>query len=83
MAPDGVERPVSPDQLDKAKKWALMKFREMLRGQRVTEQFKRYLSGELGPEYRFNVEMVVNDEMYKFIGDPKNAERLSKETLIP
>ena len=78
----GSSATVSPEKVEKAKKWALMKFREVLRGARCTEQIQRWLSGELGPEgYRFQLELALDDKAQKFIEDPKNAEALSKETL--
>lgn len=78
----GSSAPVAPEKVEKAKKWALMKFREILRGARCTEQIQRWLSGELGPEgYRFALELALDEKAQKFIEDPKNAEALSKETI--
>lgn len=74
-------RQPTADEIEKAKKWALIHFREMLRGVRLTEQMTRWLSGEL-PAYRFNVEIALDDKAKRFITDPKNAEKLGKETLI-
>ncbi len=81
MANPPTEKIVTPDRLDKTKKWALMKFRELLRGARVTNEMKRFLSGEL-PTYRFQVEIALTPDTEKFIDNPKNSERLSKETLL-
>jgi hypothetical protein len=76
------EAKVSPEQVDAAKKWALIKFRGILRGARITEQIQRWLSGELGSDYRFQIEMVFDDKSLSFLGDSKNRETLGKETLV-
>jgi len=75
------EKRVSPEEIDRVKQWAMIKFREILRGARVTEQITRWASGELG-EYRFNVNMVLNDETKRFIDDRTNTEKLNQERLI-
>lgn len=71
----------SAEKVEKAKKWAMLKFREILRGARVTEQIQRFLSGEL-PEYRFQVELVLDERTTTFIADAKNAEKLDGEKLV-
>ena len=74
---------VPAEKVERAKKWALMKFREILRGARCTEQIQRWLSGELDPEgYRFQLELALDDKTKKFIEDPKNIEMLNKENLV-
>lgn len=75
---------VPADQVDKAKKWMLMKFRQSLRGARITDQIVRYLGGEFGEgtPYRFQIEMVLNEEAQKFISDPKNFDKLNQERLV-
>lgn len=74
---------VPADQVEKTKKWLLMKFRQSLRGARVTDQITRFLGGEFGDDpYRFQMEMVLNEEARKFIGDPKNSEKLNQERLV-
>ena len=78
----GQEKPVSPEQIDKAKKWILMKTREVLRGARATDNIKRWLSGELGQEHVFRTEVVLNDVTHGFITDPRNTETLGKERLV-
>lgn len=75
--------PVTQESIDKAKKWALIKFREMLRGAKITEQMKRYLSGELERSYRFQVEIAMDEKMTDFIDDPRNREVLNQERLLP
>lgn len=75
------ERRVSPEEINQFKRWALMKFREILRGARVTEQIRRWASGEMGPEYRFQVDIALNDETRTFIENPENKARLEKELL--
>lgn len=76
------EAKVPPELVDAAKKWALIKYREVLRGARITEQIQRWLSGELGSDYRFQIEMVFDDKARGFIGDPQNKENLGKERLV-
>lgn len=71
-----------PEKVEAVKKWALIKFREMLRGAKLTEQVQRWLSDELGPEYRFNVEIAMTGETRIFIDDPKNREKLGQERLV-
>jgi hypothetical protein len=80
--PDPIKVPL--DQVERTKKWMLMKFRQSLRGARVTEQITRFLGGEFGDEvpYRFQTETVLNEEGKKFINDPKNFEKLNQERLI-
>ncbi len=75
-------RPVSPEQVEKTKKWVLMKTREILRGARATDNIKRWLSGELGPEHIFRTEVVLNDSTHAFVLDQRNAEVLGKERLV-
>jgi hypothetical protein len=75
------ERRVSPEEIDQFKRWAMMKFREILRGARVTEQIRRWASGEMGPEYRFRVDIALNEEARTFIENPENKARLEKELL--
>lgn len=75
------EKRVSPEEIERIKQWAMIKFREILRGARITEQITRWAAGELG-EYRFNINMVLNDEAKKFIDDRTNAEKLSQEKLV-
>jgi hypothetical protein len=77
---DNVAAP-SVEKVEKAKKWAMLKFRESLRGARVTEQIQRFLSGEL-PEYRFQVELVLDERTKTFIEDSKNTEKLDNEKLV-
>ena len=36
---------VPQERVDKTKKWLLIRFREMLRGVKLTDQITRYLSG--------------------------------------
>jgi hypothetical protein len=76
------EKRVSTEEIEKYKRWAMMKFREMLRGIRVTDQITRWASGEMGDEYRFRLDIAMNDEARKFIEDPANAEKLGQERLV-
>jgi len=59
----------------------MIRFRAMLRGRRVTEQVERWLAGELGPEYRFQIEFSFNEDAASFVSNPANAEKLAKENL--
>jgi hypothetical protein len=76
------ERRVSPEEIERYKRWVMMKFREILRGARVTEQLMRWASGELGEEYRFRLDISLNDETKKFVDNPENAEKLNQERLV-
>lgn len=76
------EKRVSPEDVERYKRWAMIKFREILRGARVTEQIGRWVSGEMGAEYRFRVDIALNEEAKHFVDDPKNAERLNQERLV-
>lgn len=73
------ERPVSEEEVRKYKQWALIQFRRMLRGNRITEQVQRWIAGELGPEYRFQIEFAFNEEASNFVNDPRNAALLGQE----
>ena len=75
------EKLVSPEEVEKYKRWAMIRFRAMLRGNRVTEQIQRWLAGELGPEYRFQIEFSFNEDAANFVGSPVNAEKLAQEKL--
>jgi len=72
---------VSKDKVDRVKRRLLMNFRQMLKGAKLTENITRFLSGELGASYRFQSEIVLNEEIVRFADDPKNSEALSKENL--
>lgn len=76
-----VEKQISAEEINKYKKWALIQFRRMLRGNRITEQIQRWAVGELGPEYRFQIEFVFNDEAANFVNDPRNAQAFSQEKI--
>jgi len=75
------ERPVSAEEVLKYKKWALIKFRQMLRGNRITEQVQRFIAGELGAEYRFQIEFAFNEEAANFVNDPRNTDALGAERI--
>ena len=75
------QRQVSPEEVERYKRWAMIRFRQMLRGNRITEQIQRWLAGELGPEYRFSIEFAFNDEATSFVGNTANAESLAQEKL--
>ncbi len=67
--------------VDDAKRWLLIRFREMLRGAKLTDQITRFVSGELGSSYRFQTEIALDDRAVEFIRNPKNADRLKAENL--
>ena len=73
------EKQVSEEEVRKYKQWALIRFRKMLRGERISDQIKRWASGEMGPEYRFQIEFSFDDEAANFVGDPRNKTVLDKE----
>jgi hypothetical protein len=75
------EKRVSTEDVERYKRWAMIRFRALLRGNRVTEQIQRWLAGELGPEYRFSIEFTFNDDAVSFVGNPSNADALSQEKL--
>lgn len=75
------EKRVSPEEIDRYKRWALLKFREMLRGARITEQIQRFASGEMGADYRFKVDIVLNAEARQFVENPANKEKLEQQKL--
>lgn len=58
------------------KAWARMHFEERLRGERLTAQFERWASGELGQDYMFQIDMRLNDAVAAFIRDPANRAKL-------
>jgi len=72
---------VEQQKVDNAKRWLLIKFREMLKGAKLTDQVTRYLSGELGSSYRFHVDIGLDENALNFIGDPANADKLKAENL--
>lgn len=72
---------VPQEKVEQTKKWLLLKFREMLRGAKITTQITRWLSGELGDEYRFQTEIGLDGNAKDFIEDRKNGERLNLEKL--
>lgn len=63
------------------KAWAMVRFREMLRGARLTGQFQRWADGEIGKNYMFKIEMVLNDEAADFVRSPANRAKLDAEKL--
>ena len=67
------------------KRWILGHVRKMLRGEKITSQIDRFVSGELKtdgqPRYMFQLEIVLDDRTIEAIRDPKNREALSKEEL--
>lgn len=63
------------------KRWAMIKFRAMLRGKKLTEQFERWAVGELGRDYLFRVELRLNDEAATFVSDSANRAQLDAERL--
>ena len=75
------DRQVSEAELQKYKQWALIQFRKMLRGNRITDQIKRWATGELGAEYRFQIEFAFNEEAANFVNDPRNSEVLGAERI--
>lgn len=75
------EKIVSSEEVDRYKRWAMIQFRTMLRGARISDQIRRWLAGELGPEYRFQIEFAFNDAASNFVGDPRNASKLAQEKL--
>ena len=72
---------VPKEKVDQIKRRLLMKFREMLRGAKLSENILRFLSGELGESYRFQTEIVLDETLVKFIEDPSNREKLMQERL--
>lgn len=72
---------MSKPTVDDLKRWALRHFREMLRSQRLSEQFQRWADGELGRDYIFNIEMQLNDETANFFENPDNRKKLKAERL--
>lgn len=72
---------MSKPTVDDLKRWALRHFREMLRSQRLTEQFQRWADGELGRDYLFNIEMRLNDDTANFFEDQDNRKKLKAERL--
>jgi hypothetical protein len=76
------EKRVSPEEIDRYKRWAMMKFKELLRGARVTEQIQRWASGELGTDYRFLVDIVLNQNAKEFVENPSNKEKLNEQNII-
>lgn len=75
------EKQVSEAEIRKYKQWALIQFRKMLRGNRITEQVRRWATGELGAEYRFQIEFAFNEEAANFVNDPRNVEVLGSERI--
>jgi len=73
------EKQVSEEEIRKYKQWAIIQFRKMLRGDRISDQIKRWLSGEMGQEYRFQIEFAFNEEASLFVTDPRNAPVLGEE----
>lgn len=76
-----VPQSVSQDEVDRTKQWLLLKFREMLRGAKLTTQITRWNSGELGDSYAFINEVILDTKAKNFITDPKNAAILKEEKL--
>lgn len=72
---------MSKPTVDDLKRWALRKFRERLRGRRLSEQFERWVSGEMGRDYTFQIEMTLDDDTARFFNDPANREKLRAEHL--
>ncbi|HUU59117.1 MAG TPA: hypothetical protein VMZ50_06205 [Phycisphaerae bacterium] len=58
------------------KAWARIRFDEMLRGERLTSQFQRWADGELGRDYMFKIEMVLNDEVAGFVREASNRPKI-------
>lgn len=70
----------SKEEIDRAKKWMLIRFRQLLRGAVMTEKVNRWLSGEL-PQYSFRVEIMLTQEAKDYLNNPANLPLLEKETL--
>lgn len=75
------ERQVSPEEVAKYKRWAMIQFRKMLRGERISEQIRRWLAGEMGPAYRFQIEFSFNEDAANFVNDPRNQTLLGEERI--
>jgi len=73
---------MGPERVDAVKKWALIRFREMLRGAKLTEQIQRWMTGEFGEQYRFSVEIALTEETKTFVENPKNSDKLETERLV-
>lgn len=72
---------VPQEKVERTKKWLLMKFREMLRGAKLTSQITRWNSGELGDSYTFINEITLDPKALAFIENPSNSEALNQEKL--
>lgn len=65
---------------DHVKKWILRKVRAHLRGTNVTEKVTAFANGTLS-EYRFMLEIVLNDGTRQWVSNPANAVHLEEERL--
>lgn len=72
---------VPQEDVERTKKWLMLRFREMLRGAKLTTQLTRWVSGELGDSYAFINEIVLDPKVKDFINNPKNADALKEEKL--
>jgi hypothetical protein len=72
---------VPPENVERTKKWLMLRFREMLRGAKLTAQITRWLSGELGDSYNFINEVSLDPKAKTFIESPKNTDLLNEEKL--
>ena len=67
--------------VDTMKRWAVARFREILRRPDVTDNFRRVVAGDF-KEWAFRIEIRLNDEVRGVINDPASVESLSAERLI-
>jgi len=62
------------------KKWLLAKVRLSLKGAALSEKLDRFVSGELD-EYRFNLEVNLNDEVRKHLESAAGRDQIRDEKL--
>lgn len=73
-----------PTSADDIKRWMLVKFRQTIRGRKVTDNIERWLHGELGKSFEFKAmefNVMLADEALAFVRAPENRAALDAERL--